>query len=199
MHSLKLGGESTAGIAFPITGWRIMGGNSLVEKGSCAMLKKPEPTKSQFTDEQIKHLEFIQDAISRMNSNSFQMKSWVLVIVTALLGSFANTGNKNFVLLAIFPTIIFWFLDTYYLQLERKFRGVYNDVAGISENPKSVKSGDACMAKLKPTKPMCVEAFSEYPPLGRFAVRDMKCTVAVGVVKTVAKVDKAAKKGPAGK
>lgn len=103
------------------------------------MLKKPEPTKSQFTDEQIKHLEFIQDAISRMNSNSFQMKSWVLVIVTALLGSFANTGNKNFVLLAIFPTIIFWFLDTYYLQLERKFRGVYNDVAGISENPKSVK------------------------------------------------------------
>lgn len=69
----------------------------------------------------------------------------------------------------------------------------------VEENPKSVKSGDACMAKLKPTKPMCVEAFSEYPPLGRFAVRDMKCTVAVGVVKSVAKVDKSAKKGPAGK
>ena len=30
---------------------------------------------------------------------------------------------------------------------------------------------------------MCVEAFSEYPPLGRFAVRDMRQTVAVGVIK----------------
>lgn len=103
------------------------------------MFKKPETPKAQFTEDQIKHLEFIQDAIKRMNSNSFQMKSWGLVIVTALLGSFANTGNKNFVLLAIFPTVIFWFLDTYYLQLEQKFRGVYNDVAGISENPKEIK------------------------------------------------------------
>ena len=34
---------------------------------------------------------------------------------------------------------------------------------------------------------MCVEAFSEYPPLGRFAVRDMKKTVAVGVIKEVEK------------
>merc|ERR1711924_519548 len=40
------------------------------------------------------------------------------------------------------------------------------------DNPKFVKKGDACMAKLVPTKPMCVEAFKAYPPLGRFAVRD---------------------------
>jgi elongation factor 1-alpha len=39
-----------------------------------------------------------------------------------------------------------------------------------------------------PTKPMCVEVFSEYPPLGRFAVRDMKQTVAVGVIKEITKV-----------
>jgi len=32
---------------------------------------------------------------------------------------------------------------------------------------------------------MCVEVFAEYPPLGRFAVRDMKQTVAVGVIKGV--------------
>ena len=30
---------------------------------------------------------------------------------------------------------------------------------------------------------MCVEAFSEFPPLGRFTVRDMRQTVAVGVIK----------------
>jgi len=40
---------------------------------------------------------------------------------------------------------------------------------------------------------MCVEAFTDYPPLGRFAVRDMRQTVAVGVIKSVAKADKAGK------
>uniref|UniRef100_A0A0E0CW24 Tr-type G domain-containing protein n=1 Tax=Oryza meridionalis TaxID=40149 RepID=A0A0E0CW24_9ORYZ len=40
-----------------------------------------------------------------------------------------------------------------------------------------------------PTKPMVVETFSEYPPLGRFAVRDMRQTVAVGVIKNVEKKD----------
>merc|ERR1719223_670064 len=54
----------------------------------------------------------------------------------------------------------------------------------LEENPKSVKNGDASMCVLKPTKPMVVETFKEYAPLGRFAVRDMKQTVAVGVVKS---------------
>jgi len=55
----------------------------------------------------------------------------------------------------------------------------------IEENPKSIKNGDASIVKLEPSKPMCVEAFTEYPPLGRFAVRDMRQTVAVGVIKKV--------------
>merc|ERR1711937_518677 len=59
----------------------------------------------------------------------------------------------------------------------------------IEDNPDKVKSGDACIAKLVPTKPMCVEPFSEYAPLGRFAVRDMRQTVAVGVIKSVEKVE----------
>jgi len=62
------------------------------------------------------------------------------------------------------------------------------------ENPKFVKNGDACIATLEPTKPMCVEAFTDYPPLGRFAVRDMRQTVAVGVIKAVDK-SQADKKG----
>merc|ERR1711987_35111 len=55
------------------------------------------------------------------------------------------------------------------------------------EFPKSIKSGDAAIVRLTPSKPMVVEAFSEFPPLGRFAVRDMKQTVAVGVIKEVEK------------
>jgi len=55
--------------------------------------------------------------------------------------------------------------------------------------PKCIKSGEAAIVKMEPTKPMCVESFTDYPPLGRFAVRDMKQTVAVGVIKAVDKKD----------
>jgi len=63
----------------------------------------------------------------------------------------------------------------------------------LEEAPKFVKSGEAAIVEMIPSKPMCVETFQEYPPLGRFAVRDMRQTVAVGVIKKVEKVDKAAK------
>ena len=64
----------------------------------------------------------------------------------------------------------------------------------LEEMPKFVKSGDAAMVTLEPTKPMCCESFTDYAPLGRFAVRDMRQTVAVGVIKSVAKKAAAAKK-----
>ena len=57
----------------------------------------------------------------------------------------------------------------------------------IEEEPKGIKNGDAAIVELTPTKPMCVENYKEFPPLGRFAVRDMKQTVAVGVIKAVTK------------
>jgi len=57
----------------------------------------------------------------------------------------------------------------------------------IEESPKNIKNGDAAIVLLTPSKPMCVEVFTEYPPLGRFAVRDMRQTVAVGVIKKVTK------------
>jgi len=60
----------------------------------------------------------------------------------------------------------------------------------LEENPKFIKNGDAAIVDMTPTKPLCVEPYTEYPPLGRFAVRDMRQTVAVGVIKEVAKADK---------
>lgn len=63
----------------------------------------------------------------------------------------------------------------------------------LEDHPQYIKSGDAALVKFLPTKPMCVEAFTDYPPLGRFAVRDMRQTVAVGVIKSVEKSDKAGK------
>jgi len=63
----------------------------------------------------------------------------------------------------------------------------------LEDNPKLLKSGDAAIMVLTPQKPMVVESFQAYPPLGRFAVRDMRQTVAVGVIKGVEKIDKATK------
>merc|ERR1712098_782069 len=59
----------------------------------------------------------------------------------------------------------------------------------LEAGPKFVKSGDSCIVKMVPSKPMCVETFQQYAPLGRFAVRDMKQTVAVGVIKAVTKAE----------
>merc|ERR1712177_44242 len=59
----------------------------------------------------------------------------------------------------------------------------------LEDNPEKVKSGDAAIVLMKPSKPMCVEPFSEYAPLGRFAVRDMRQTVAVGVIKATTPKD----------
>lgn len=57
----------------------------------------------------------------------------------------------------------------------------------MEASPKFVKSGDAAIVKLVSQKPLCVEAYTDFPPLGRFAVRDMRQTVAVGVIKSVEK------------
>jgi len=65
----------------------------------------------------------------------------------------------------------------------------------LEEEPKFLKSGDSGMVQMIPSKRLCVESFTDYPPLGRFAVRDMRVTVAVGVIKSVDKTQVAAKTG----
>ena len=88
-----------------------------------------------FDDATIKHLEFVQSNIARMNQCSFQIKGWATTVITALLALYAasvsaetGSGNNMFIWIAIAPTVVFWILDSYYLQQERRFRGVYNDL-----------------------------------------------------------------------
>ena len=76
--------------------------------------------------EKIQHLEFIQNIINRMNSNSFQIR--MITIVSALLALYASSDNVIYIFVAIVPTLLFWYLDAYYLQQERKFRELYKDV-----------------------------------------------------------------------
>merc|ERR1712137_247917 len=90
-------------------------------------------------------------------------------------------------------------LDCHTSHIATKFKNIDEKMdrrtgKTLEANPKFVKNGDACMVTLEPTKPMVVETFNEYAPLGRFAVRDMRQTVAVGVIKAVTKKEYAKKK-----
>lgn len=78
--------------------------------------------------EYIKYLEFIQNIITRMNKNSFQLKQWMVTIVSALLALYANSNNMLYIAIIIIPVIMFWCLDAYYLFQERRFRDLYNGV-----------------------------------------------------------------------
>ncbi|NCA80097.1 MAG: hypothetical protein EOM76_07935 [Sphingobacteriia bacterium] len=90
-------------------------------------------------EEKRQHLTFIQGVITRMNTNSFQIKGWTITIVSALLALYANSSNVIYIFVAIIPVLLFWFLDAYYLQQERKFRGIYNDVAELGDETKKNK------------------------------------------------------------
>jgi elongation factor 1-alpha len=90
-------------------------------------------------------------------------------------------------------------LDCHTAHVACKFQEIHNKIdrrtnKEVEKFPKSVKTGDACVVTLKPSRPMCVETFKDYPPLGRFAVRDMKMTVAVGVIKATTVKDKSKKR-----
>lgn len=67
-----------------------------------------------------------------------------------------------------------------FTELVKKINPASGEV--IAENPDFVKTGDAAIVKLKPTKPLVLETAKDFPPLGRFAIRDSGTTVAAGVV-----------------
>lgn len=57
----------------------------------------------------------------------------------------------------------------------------------VQEKPEFIKVGDAARIRVQPLKPVVVEKFSEFPALGRFAIRDMGITVGAGIVLDVVK------------
>ena len=86
------------------------------------------------SQEKIKYLEMIQAVVNRMAQNSFALKGWAVTLVTGLSAFSAVDKNKWLILVALIPIILFWFLDSYYLQQERKYRALYNKaVADKSE------------------------------------------------------------------
>lgn len=84
-------------------------------------------------ESKMKHLECIQGIITRMNTNSFMIKGWVITLVSALFALAAKDANRMYVLIAYIPIPLFWLIDGFYLSKERQFRELYKKVAGTNE------------------------------------------------------------------
>ncbi len=82
-------------------------------------------------DKKQKHFEMIQGVINRLSQNSFLLKGWSVILVSALFALAANNTNPAFIFLAYFPALAFWILDGYYLWQERLFRALYDYVRGL--------------------------------------------------------------------
>jgi len=81
-----------------------------------------------------KHLEFIQNIISRMAGNLFFLRGWTITLIAALLALFAKGNNSNYIIyFLIVLTFVFWILDGYFLSQERLFRSLYNHVRKLKE------------------------------------------------------------------
>lgn len=76
-----------------------------------------------------KHLEFIQNIITRMAGNLFFLRGWTITLIAALLALFAKGNNSNYIIyFLIVLTFVFWILDGYFLSQERLFKSLYNHV-----------------------------------------------------------------------
>ena len=82
----------------------------------------------------LKHLEFIQGVVNRLASASFQMKGWSVVLVSALLVLGARAGSFEAGVVSLFPILVFWGLDGYFLSRERLFRKLYDHVRQTGAN-----------------------------------------------------------------
>ncbi len=76
----------------------------------------------------------IQAIINRMSVNSFLLKGWSVVLVSALFALAAGDSQALFVYLAYFPAVAFWILDGYFLWQEKLFRNLYDRVRAIAES-----------------------------------------------------------------
>jgi hypothetical protein len=85
-------------------------------------------------ENKIKHLEFIQLVITRMNVNSFLLRGWSVTLVAALFAFAAKDTNIEYVLITYISTTLFWILDGYYLSQERKYRDLYNKIRTKEES-----------------------------------------------------------------
>lgn len=72
------------------------------------------------------YISILQSVINRMGNNSAGCKTWCIALVSATIVFITDKGKPSYVWISIVPIGLFFFLDSYYLGLERRFRTLYN-------------------------------------------------------------------------
>lgn len=88
------------------------------------------------SENKLKHLEFIQNIITRLSTNSFIIKGWAITLVSALFALAAKDANVNYILISYIVIPVFWVLDGFYISQERQYRDLFKEVA--TKNEKSI-------------------------------------------------------------
>lgn len=86
------------------------------------------------SENKLKHLEFIQNAITRMSANSFLVKGWSITLFSALLAFVQKDKSTDYLSYTYFAVPLFWYLNGYFLLQERRFRELYNSVRTKQDN-----------------------------------------------------------------
>ncbi len=85
-------------------------------------------------EKRLKHLELIQGVITRMGSNLFTLRGWMITLVVGLSVAFLEVGRNELQIILVLVVIIFWVHDAYFLSLERGYRCLYNKVRKLGED-----------------------------------------------------------------
>ena len=80
----------------------------------------------------LKHLEFIQGIVNRLATDSFRLKGWTVVLISAVVVLLARTERIEFAHFSVAPVVAFWGLDGYFLWQERLFRALYDHVRQLN-------------------------------------------------------------------
>ena len=96
-------------------------------------------------DKILKHLEFVQNTINRMSTNSFLIKGWAITLIGIIFGLNKLEGNYLFefsnynfpveITIIILIILLFWFTNAYFLQQERRYIFIYSKIIEQFNNP----------------------------------------------------------------
>lgn len=111
-------------------------------------------------ENKYKHMDYIQSTITRMASNSFYIKGWNIAVIAAIVALSLKESDWRIYACALFLTIMFWLLDSYYLKQEKLFRELYKKVSQVSEDNEIDFSMDTSPYKDNVPKIPCIMLFN---------------------------------------
>ena len=109
----------------------------------------------------IKHLELIQGVVNRLATDSFRIKGWAVILVSAILVLLVRESRADLAGLGFIPVLFFWGLDGYFLRQERLFRDLYDHVRLLKDDQVdfSMDTSSFCQSWLAATLSITLSLF----------------------------------------